>query len=440
MIQMCYAFRDDDEVPKEVFVHHAAGLTCRGPGRGSADSSSINSVIPKVEFKPDRDVKNGWTGLSEGTREERLYYCQNWRADVSAILTDTGTMVEWVKYSAYGVPYSLPAGDTDSDGDWDATDDSAISGSGSYDVRQDADLNGKVESDDITHANSITGGYQTLGRWLLGADIIGNRRGYAGYEFDPTFVGNKRSLYHVRNRVYDAGLGRWTRRDPLGYADGMGLYTYVGTQPMSLLDYSGRCGTTCNLSRQTPSTLLQPTTHPDDYVPSPCIPEDTNPDIAIPDAIMPRCDVVDNCIGDPWVQAALQLVQASCVAGGRCAYWFIICDDTTKKAPGGPPEGETYPNICLTRIRRGPGFTEPCIFLAHELVHIADSCAAGDNIYNDQVSFCEHEACTEARGNHVSCCGLAQRVNPRRLVPYDFCMSSQLTLYLNTSPCAALLG
>lgn len=251
MIQMCYAFRDDDEEPKEVFVHHAAGLALRRRGRGFAGSSYIDSVIPNHTIKPDRDVKNGWTGLSEGTREERLYYCQNWRADVSAILTDTGKMVEWVKYSAYGVPYSLPAGDTDSDGDWDATDDSAISGSGSYDVRQDTDLNGKVESDDITHANSITGGYQTLGRWLLGADTIGNRRGYAGYEFDPTFVGNKRSLYHVRYRVYDAGVGRWTRRDPLGYIDGMGLYEYVRSSPLSLTDPNGLACSSCGHSSRT---------------------------------------------------------------------------------------------------------------------------------------------------------------------------------------------
>ncbi|MGD9791110.1 MAG: RHS repeat-associated core domain-containing protein [Phycisphaerales bacterium] len=240
--RMVASFRDDDEEPKEVFVHHAAGLS------GYGGSSYIDSVILR-----DRDVKNGWTGLSEGDREERLYYCQNWRADVSAILTDTGKMVEWVKYSAYGVPYSLPAGDTDSDGDWDATDDSAISGSGSYDVRQDADLNGKVESDDITHANSITGGYQTLGRWLLGADIIGNRRGYAGYEFDPTFVGNKRSLYHVRHRVYDAGVGRWTRRDPLGYMDGMGQYEYCNDNAMILSDPDGLCSSgTCGVATVVP--------------------------------------------------------------------------------------------------------------------------------------------------------------------------------------------
>ncbi len=225
-----------------------------------------------------------------------------------AILTDTGTMVEWVKYSAYGVPYSLPApppGDqvTDSDGDWDATDDSAISGSGSYDVRQDADLNGKVESDDITHANSITGGYQTLGRWLLGADIIGNRRGYAGYEFDPTFVGNKRSLYHVRHRVYDAGLGRWTRRDPLGYVDGMGLFQYVQSTPVAMVDFMGLC---CNSRRLGDSLSV--------YIPAPrtCpVPSSTQ---CAPgyyyDASLDQCVI----IRESWGCAARSTDNAACYA------------------------------------------------------------------------------------------------------------------------------
>ncbi|HFE46518.1 MAG TPA: hypothetical protein ENJ18_13665, partial [Nannocystis exedens] len=79
---------------------------------------------------------------ADSTREERVYSCQNWRADVSAVLTDSGKMVEWVKYLAYGVPFALPAGDTDSDGDWDATDAAAILNSGSYDMRQDAELDG----------------------------------------------------------------------------------------------------------------------------------------------------------------------------------------------------------------------------------------------------------------------------------------------------------
>ncbi len=197
-------FRGSDGEPKEVFVPHAAGLG------GYGGSSYIDGVILR-----DRDANSGWSNAADATREERRYLCQNWRADVSAVLTDTGKMVERIKYSSYGVPFGLPAGDTESDGDWDATDYGVLSGpSPAYDPRRDADLDGDVDAADVTHANSITGGYQTLGRGVLssggaGGGAVSNRRGYAGYEYDPTFEGSGAGghhLYHVRHRVYDADL------------------------------------------------------------------------------------------------------------------------------------------------------------------------------------------------------------------------------------------
>ena len=187
---------------------HAAGLG------GFGGSSYTDSVILR-----DRDASTPWHQAADSTREERRYTCQNWRADGSAILTDSGAMVEWGKYSAYGVPFALPAGDTDSDGDVDAAD--------------------------VTHADSITGGYQTLGRGMLSSSGVNNRRGYAGYEYDPTFQGASvggRHIYHVRHRVYDADIGRWTRRDPLGYADGSltpSLYEYSYDTPVHLSDPYG---------------------------------------------------------------------------------------------------------------------------------------------------------------------------------------------------------
>jgi RHS repeat-associated protein len=42
---------------------------------------------------------------------------------------------------------------------------------------------------------------------------------FAGYRFDP-----ETGLYHVRNRMYHATLGRWVQRDPIGYVDGMNLH------------------------------------------------------------------------------------------------------------------------------------------------------------------------------------------------------------------------
>src|SRR5262245_56308926 len=66
----------------------------------------------------DRDANTSWASATDNVREERRYYCQNWRADVSALLTDTGKMVEWVKHSAHGTAMGIPAGDTNSRGEW----------------------------------------------------------------------------------------------------------------------------------------------------------------------------------------------------------------------------------------------------------------------------------------------------------------------------------
>ena len=101
-------FRADDNSPKEQFLYHQAGLD------GSGGSSYIDAVVLR-----QKDDNSGWTNLADGVLEQRYYYCQNWRADVAAIVTSGGKMMEWVKYSSYGVPIGLPAGDTDSDGDCD---------------------------------------------------------------------------------------------------------------------------------------------------------------------------------------------------------------------------------------------------------------------------------------------------------------------------------
>ena len=143
-------------------------------------------------------------------------------------------MMEWVKYSSYGVPIGLPAGDTDSDGDCDQSDinniDNWVSG---YDVRYDLDLDGDIDATDSSRASSTFQG-TTLGPNVLSSSSVGNRKGYSGYEWDEAV-----SKYHVRNRILDPALGRWTRRDPLGYVDGMSLYEYVGSDPQIRNDQFG---------------------------------------------------------------------------------------------------------------------------------------------------------------------------------------------------------
>ena len=248
--RMVATYRSTDSSPKEQFVHHMAGMAGLG---GFGGSSYIDAVILR-----ERDANTAWGSAADGTLEERRYYVQNCRADVVAIVTDTGGMVEWVKYSSYGVPFALPAGDTDSDGDFDATDVAAITGGGGgYDVRKDVELDGDVDAFDILAAAAITGGYQTLGWDTLSSPAVNSRRGYAGYEHAPEFAGVDRHLYHVRHRVYDAELGRWTRRDPLGYVDGMGLYEYVESQPLVKTDALGLHGCSdCGACTETVETFF----------------------------------------------------------------------------------------------------------------------------------------------------------------------------------------
>ena len=57
---------------------------------------------------------------------------------------------------------------------------------------------------------------------------------YAGYRYDP-----ETALHQVRHRYYHADLGRFVTRDPDGYVDGMNLYQYCGSGPVSATDPMG---------------------------------------------------------------------------------------------------------------------------------------------------------------------------------------------------------
>ncbi|MEX2217664.1 MAG: hypothetical protein WD749_02800 [Phycisphaerales bacterium] len=213
----------DDDAPKARQVYHAAGIG------GRNGSGYIDAVILR-----DKDANTAWEAASDGTLEERRYYCQNWRADVSALLTDVGKLVESVKYRSYGVPYGLPTGDTDSDGDWDTTDAGLIGGGG-YVIQEDADLDGDNDAADATFASSITGGYQTLGHGTLSSAAVENLKAYAGYSADFVLV----SIFQARTRWFMPDRGGWLQRDRYGYVDGMSLYEYVSSMPLKHSDPSG---------------------------------------------------------------------------------------------------------------------------------------------------------------------------------------------------------
>ena len=221
-------FRSSDSFPKEQFVPHLAG-----PG-GTGSSSQRDAVALR-----NRDANAGWTSACDGTLEERVYYCQNWRGDVVAVLTDTGAQVEEVRYSPYGEPFGMYAGDVDDDGDVDSTDRTQIqtwiTGS-AYDVRGDLDRNGVVDVADRAACSANSGKNLAWGK--LSYSATGNRRGYCGYVADFVTPG----LMHARCRVYASELGRWLTRDMAGF-DAMGsLYAYVEGDAVGQIDPFGLSG------------------------------------------------------------------------------------------------------------------------------------------------------------------------------------------------------
>lgn len=232
-----------DSDAKERFVHHAAGMD------GKGGSSYIDAMILS-----DRDLSNGWSGAADGTLEARLYHLQNWRNDLCAV-ADGLVLARHYRYSAYGTRTEIDAGDYNRDGVTDFFDALDFNADLAGDNAR-ADINRDDPSDpdfpdylDFVAAYSITSD----------DDPHATPRGlYAGYEHDPalqypgplsgggSMISTIESYAHVRNRVYSTELGRWTRRDPLGYHDGMGLYEYCQSMPAISNDSTGE---SCNQSK-----------------------------------------------------------------------------------------------------------------------------------------------------------------------------------------------
>lgn len=219
-------FRESDTSPKEEFVSHCAG------DNGLGTASYIDLVACRY-----KDANTAWTSASDGTLEERVYYCQNQHADVVAIVSSGGAMREWVKYSAYGVPFGLPGGDTDSDGDCDSTDVSQIQtwiNASHYDVRGDLDLDGDVDAADksLAQASPFSG---AIGGRLTLSPITQANRGLCG---TPQ---NVNSFALARHRMLNPSLGVWLQRDQASADAPMSLYGYcdqnsiLGQDPDGLL-------------------------------------------------------------------------------------------------------------------------------------------------------------------------------------------------------------
>ncbi|HUW20769.1 MAG TPA: RHS repeat-associated core domain-containing protein [Sedimentisphaerales bacterium] len=69
----------------------------------------------------------------------------------------------------------------------------------------------------------------------LAVSLLANPYFFTARRFDT-----ETNLYYYRARYYSPTLGRFLQTDPIGYADGVNLYTYVYNNPLNYIDSDGR--------------------------------------------------------------------------------------------------------------------------------------------------------------------------------------------------------
>ena len=96
------------------------------------------------------------------------------------------------------------------------------------------DSNGAVVERYQYNAYGETSIFAANGLDPLTTSQIGNSYGFTGRRLD-----SETGFYYYRARYYAPQRGRFIQRDPLGYQDGMGVYAYVGNNPVNFIDPMG---------------------------------------------------------------------------------------------------------------------------------------------------------------------------------------------------------
>jgi RHS repeat-associated protein len=132
--------------------------------------------------------------------------------------------------------------------------------------------------------------YEPYGRTALSGEITGNSQQYAGREVDAT------GLYFNRARYYNPVTARFISEDPIGFAGGVNKYAYVGDNPITLSDPTGKSGADCMKAFPKCDACTQAAAKCRDEHSDPvaCLERGENPGISVTDHIWQTCVFSDS--------------------------------------------------------------------------------------------------------------------------------------------------
>jgi RHS repeat-associated protein len=181
-----------------------------------------------------------------GSDEEIVFQLTDAQFSVIALATPgkPSVVIDRIAYTPYGEATRTLRSDVNGDGVVNKDDYNTIIqpligtsiGDPAYVVEADLDRDGKITQDDYDvciadDGQKSSGGVGEAGLFSAG---VRNSVGYCGYIYNEDT-----GLYTVRYRTYSAVLGRWLRRDPAGYVDGLNNYAYLNSAPVGAVDPTG---------------------------------------------------------------------------------------------------------------------------------------------------------------------------------------------------------
>lgn len=199
-----------------------------------------NSLVTYEYDGLNRRIEKRVTAAGGGVKNVDYYYNENWQLIEEAVHNGSDVLQSTNQY-VWDVSYIDAPIARLHDGDANST----FTGTGDDENRYytfDANQNITAAINGANGSVIERYGYDAYGQatvydanWANGTAPTEDGVLYAGYFFDA-----ESELYHVRNRNYDAALGQFIQRDPIGYSAGdSNLRRYVGNSPVNAVDPMG---------------------------------------------------------------------------------------------------------------------------------------------------------------------------------------------------------